>query len=136
MLESFMSHLRLHISAISAALVVAGCSSAPASMTHDDDGGAAETSDLPCEIDALLATYCRSCHQQPLIHVPMALSTHADLTRMSHADPTATYAERAALRMRASTSPMPPRGTRPSEAEIAAFEAWLNAGAPEGQCEP
>lgn len=49
---------------------------------------------------------------------------------------TATYAERSVLRMRASTLPMPPLGARPTGAEIAAFETWVDAGAPEGQCEP
>lgn len=115
-------------------IFVMGCSDA-LPPSHDDDGGV-QTSRLPCEIEHTIANYCRRCHQAPLLHVPIELTSHADLTRMSYEDPTATYAERAVIRMRSSTLPMPPSGARPTEAEIAAFEAWVVAGAPEGECEP
>lgn len=91
--------------------------------------------DLPCDVGQTLATYCWTCHgTTPAPGVPQSLVTRDDLMRPSTADPGVTYAERAAVRMRQTILPMPPAGPRPVESEIAAFEAWIAAGSPAGEC--
>ena len=101
-----------------------------------DGATASGPSDLPCDVAETLAARCWTCHGTPPAGgAPISLVTRADLTRASHLDPTLTFAERAAIRMRASAMPMPPAGPRATEAEIAALEAWIAAGAPAGACD-
>jgi cytochrome c553 len=87
---------------------------------------------LPCEVDALLAKRCRTCHGPG--GSPMSLVSYEDLTAPSKSDATKTVAVKAIERMRSATSPMPPSGERASEAEIAAVEAWVAAKTPRGEC--
>ncbi len=92
--------------------------------------------DLPCELVATLSTRCGSCHgPTPAGGAPMPLVTHADLTRASTRDPNLSFAERAVLRMRATSAPMPPGGARVPENEIAAFEAWIASGMLTANCD-
>jgi hypothetical protein len=99
-------------------------------------GGPPVAGDLPCEIEQLLAQRCRSCHGDPLRGAPMPLITHDDLLAPAPSDPSATTAEKAAARMADPTAPMPPGASATVPAvEVAAFEAWLAAGAPAGTCE-
>ena len=87
-------------------------------------------SGLPCDVAALLATYCVSCHgATPAAGVPMPLVTVADLTRPARSDPGVTVAGMALMRMRDATRPMPPApSVGPSGAQIAAFSAWIAGG--------
>lgn len=87
---------------------------------------------LPCEIAALLAAECQSCHSSPPKGAPMPLVTHAELTAPAASDPSRTVAQRSLERMKSATSPMPPSGA--SLADIATLEAWVAAGAPKGSC--
>lgn len=98
--------------------------------------GTAGMEGLPCEVAALLASKCVSCHSSThTADIPNALVTYADLTAKSKTDATMTVAQMALARMKSTTSPMPPLGGTPaSAAEIAAFEAWINAGTPMGSC--
>jgi hypothetical protein len=98
--------------------------------------GTAGLDGLPCEIAALLASKCVSCHSNPPIpNVPSSLTSYADLTAPSKGDPTKSAAVMALSRMKSAVSPMPPApGAPASAAEIAAFEAWVNAGTPMGTC--
>lgn len=87
---------------------------------------------LPCEVAALLAAKCQTCHSSPPKGAPMPLVTHGDLTKPSAVDPSRTFAQRSLERMKSTVSPMPPSGA--SMADIATLEAWVNAGAPKGTC--
>jgi mono/diheme cytochrome c family protein len=104
------------------------------------DGGVPESSvsalnGMPCEVGALLSQYCLACHgSSPAGGAHKALSSISDLNAPYGGG--LTLAEEALARMRSSTSErMPPSGSRPSENEIAAFEAWVNAGQPESACD-
>ncbi len=100
------------------------------------EGGVAAVSDLPCDVAALLATHCQSCHSNPPIGAaPMPMMTRADLMAPSRIDPTSTVAARALVRMRASVAPMPPPPAAPVDAvAIAAMDTWVSAGMPAGGC--
>jgi hypothetical protein len=63
------------------------------------------------------------------MQAPMSLETVADWTRVSLADPEATYAQESVLRMQNTIVPMPPAPAAPATtAEIAALENWIAAG--------
>jgi hypothetical protein len=91
---------------------------------------------LPCDVAALLLAKCTSCHSNPPVaYAPMALMTYADLTAPSKSDATKSNAVVSLARMKSATSPMPALPAAPaSAAQIAAFEAWVNAGTPMGSC--
>jgi hypothetical protein len=98
-------------------------------------GGAIDTG-LPCDVQAVLAARCTSCHGvQPLAGVPMALVTYGDLTKHSTVNAAQTYAERAVLRMQDAATPMPPApATAAPAGDVAALSAWIAAGYPQGSC--
>jgi hypothetical protein len=106
--------------------------------TGEESSGGADTgiaSGLPCEVDAILAQRCRSCHSDPPIGAPMSLVTHDDLLAPSNVDASMTNAERVLARMTDSMLPMPPAPGSPVPAdEIAVIEAWIGAGAPAKAC--
>jgi uncharacterized membrane protein len=91
---------------------------------------------LPCDIQALLQARCQGCHTNPLMNgAPMPLLTYANLTAASFADPTMTFAQRAAARMANNTSPMPPApNARATATEIAAMNSWIASQYPMGTC--
>lgn len=97
-------------------------------------GGVTPTG-LPCDVAQLLSTHCTSCHTDPPVSGPMGLVSHADLIAPAPSDATKTVAQVALARMQDARTPMPPApAAAVSAAEIAAFQAWVNAGAPEGTC--
>lgn len=99
------------------------------SAMFDPDAG---LTGLPCDVAALMRTRCISCHGTPPTGgAPMALTSRDDLLATSPI--MGTYAARSLFRMRDTMAPMPP-GALPPAAEVTAFEAWLNAGAPAGSC--
>ena len=103
--------------------------------TNGADGSVAGPADLPCDVQQLLATHCTSCHSDPPVSGPMGLVTYADLSAPSKSDPSKSVAELSLSRMQSSTTPMPPSpAARVSAAEIAAFQAWVSSGAPQGSC--
>ncbi len=65
----------------------------------------------------------------------MALVTHDDLTKPSYSDASSSMAQVAVSRMQDPTSPMPPAPASAVPADaIAAFKAWVDGGAPTGNC--
>ena len=99
-------------------------------VTVPADGG------LPCEVAQLISSHCIGCHGSPPAGgAPMPLLTRADLLASSPRDSTLSQAQRSVIRMRATSSPMPPSGPPPA-ALVDAFEAWVTAGLPAGSCEP
>lgn len=89
-------------------------------------------SDLPCEVEAVLAQRCRSCHAtEPKFGAPMPLMTRAQLTAPP-LDGQGTIAERAVARMGGDMdSRMPPPPNEAATAgDIAAIQGWIDAGYP------
>ncbi len=142
-----------------ALLALAGCSQAPApwqptspgtnggntnggntdggtTTVASDDGGTAVAGDLPCDVATLLGNRCASCHSSPPIGgAPRSLASYADLMAPSATNPTRTEAEVALERMQSTAAPMPPAPAASATAtEIAALQAWVDAGMPAGSC--
>jgi hypothetical protein len=115
-----------------------GCgSSASLEGQGNSGGGSGGDSGLPCDVDALLAAKCRSCHSNPPTGgAPIPLETRDDLLAKSKIDATKTVADRVLLRMQDSKAPMPPAPPLATAEEIAAFKAWVDAGTPVGSCTP
>jgi hypothetical protein len=87
---------------------------------------------LPCDVQALFENRCIGCHEGKTPNAPRLLE-YADLTAPSVADPRQTMAEMALVRMKSTTSPMPPAPAAPPDAdEIATMEEWVAAGTPKG----
>lgn len=101
------------------------------------DGGVppAGGNGLPCEVTSLL-TKCAACHgAKPAGGAPSSLVTYADLIAPSKSDPSRSEAAVALVRMNSTSSPMPPAGSaKPSAAELAAMQAWVNGGMPMTSC--
>ncbi|MCB9732708.1 MAG: hypothetical protein H6745_08880 [Deltaproteobacteria bacterium] len=92
---------------------------------------------LPCEVEDLLAARCRGCHAAtPRNGALVPLVTYDDLARPAPTAPSETVAAYASARMHAADAPMPPAGADTLDpAAVAAFDAWIAAGQPEGSCE-
>lgn len=98
-------------------------------------GGGVVTSGLPCDVDAVLGTYCRSCHGSiPVGGAPMSLMTYDDLMAPAKTNPAVRVADLSLQRMQDAASPMPPSGTMPAAADIQTFAAWVSSGMPTGNC--
>ncbi len=89
--------------------------------------------DLPCDVAQVLSDHCTSCHSSPPSGgAPYPLVTYGDLSA-----PVAgvTRAQRALVRMTSTTNPMPPLpAAAVPAAQIGVFQAWLEAGMPQGTC--
>lgn len=113
-----------------------GGSSGAGGGTAGTGGGTAASFDgglagLPCDIANLMRTRCVSCHSSPpTAGATMPLTSYAELTAPSPLG--GTYASRSLTRMKDPLSSMPPSGL--PVAELATYEAWINAGAPMGTC--
>lgn len=114
----------------------AGSAGSSGSSGSAGAGGTGGVRGIPCDVDAILKAQCQSCHSNPPSGgAPMALVTHADLAAPSLVDPNKSFAQRSVDRMSASVAPMPPAPASPSSAsDIAAFQAWIDAGLPAGPC--
>lgn len=86
---------------------------------------------LPCAVDAILATSCRSCHAaQPLYGAPMALTTFEDVQALSSDGKTPIY-QRIGARIHDDKAPMPqPPNPRLSADDTSTLDAWVAAGGP------
>lgn len=96
----------------------------------------ASSTDVPCEVQALLASKCLLCHKAD---PPGTLLSSADFQRPSKVDPAKTVGEVAVERLSLTTNlRMPPAPlAAATDAEIAALASWINAGAtPTGCGEP
>ncbi len=95
-------------------------------------GPAPASSGLPCDVDAVLAANCRSCHASPpQFGAPMPLTSHAALHAALPSDGSKKVYEGVVLRIANDARPMPPSpNERLSPADRATLEAWAAAGAP------
>ncbi len=94
-------------------------------------GGAAAAEGVPCDVAAVFASACNSCHGANLSGgAPVRLVTYAELTAPSAIDGK-TETERSIARMQAGT--MPPGGGAPA-GEIATLQAWVDDGFQKGSC--
>jgi hypothetical protein len=91
---------------------------------------------LPCDVDAVLAGHCRSCHGSPPSQgAPMSLVSYDDLVRPALSDPSKTNAAMALLRMQDPQRPMPPPpNALVTVVEVEAMSGWINSGYPSGSC--
>jgi len=101
-------------------------------------GGSTTTaaSGLPCNIQAIFSSHCTACHGTVLSGgAPMSLVTRANLIALSTVDPTVTVAQRALVRVQATTGQMPPApNPRLSSTEIQDLSTWVTSGYPAGTC--
>jgi hypothetical protein len=98
------------------------------------DGGGGGVTNLPCDVQAVLAASCDSCHSAtPANGVPMSLMTYDDLVAPSKSDPSKTNAQLSVERMQATKNPMPPQGGA-SAADIQTLQNWIASGAIKGSC--
>ena len=138
--------MNLSLASITASFVlgaaaVVGCYSAPEGDVASGAGGVGPQSGanavaavgLPCEVQALLADRCASCHTTNG-KGPMPLLSYEDLTAPSKSDPKKTVAELALARMRDDADPMPPSGQRVADTALAAIAAWVARKAPRESC--
>jgi hypothetical protein len=96
--------------------------------------GHAASAVLPCDVDALLAKYCRTCHVAGG-SAPMKLIQPADFAAMSPSDTTRRVLQTTQERLHTADTKraMPPAGyAKPSSDEVALLDAWLAAGSPAG----
>jgi hypothetical protein len=99
-------------------------------------GGSCTAGGIPADVAAVIGSSCIACHGSPPVQgVPSSLATYASLTAPSKTDPTKSVATVALARMQSTTMPMPPAPlSRPTAAQIAAFQAWVSAGTPPATC--
>lgn len=98
-------------------------------------GGASGFDGLPCDVANLLAAKCTNCHGASLSGgAPFSLISRADLVKDSPTFAGQSIAARSLVRMKAASGPMPPTAPFATAGELAAFEAWVNAGLPPGSC--
>lgn len=137
------SPLLLALLAMAGCQGVAGRGSAGSGAVADGspDAGGSPTDggvvvDMPCEVSAVLSTYCWACHgPTPAGGAPQSLVTLAQLQAPSPSDSSQSNGARAVARMADTASPMPPAGNPgPTVAEQSAFAAWVDAGMPAGTC--
>ncbi|MFO0662273.1 MAG: hypothetical protein U0165_20945, partial [Polyangiaceae bacterium] len=110
-----------------------GASGASGTSGSGGTGGNAGGGQLiPCDVDAVLKSRCRSCHgDPPSFGAPMALVTYAQTQARSVTSPTQTVWQVMQSRVHDTTNPMPSTGVLPS-GELAVLDAWFASGAPAG----
>ncbi|MFB1481898.1 hypothetical protein U8525_16355 [Corallococcus sp. RDP092CA] len=114
-----------------------GCSAEPAMAVVVDAGVVDPGPDsLPCDVQAVIAERCASCHATPAkAFAPMALLARSDFQRASTVEPQRSVGQRSLARLEDAASPMPPASEPPMpEAERALLTEWLEAGMPAGTC--
>jgi mono/diheme cytochrome c family protein len=93
-------------------------------------------SSLWCNARGVLQAACQTCHGSEPVGAPMSLVTHADTQRASILDPSKTMVQAIQARIHDQARPMPPVSSeRLTSQQLAALDAWLKAGAPNGTCE-
>ncbi len=99
-------------------------------------GGGASGDDPDCAVLSVLQAKCWSCHATTEHDdSDLKLVTYEDLTAESPDEPSMTNAEYAVVMMTNPADPMPPSGDVPATAaDVAAFQAWIDAGYPKSDC--
>jgi hypothetical protein len=115
----------LRLVALSALAASCGGGTADAPTSPDDPRGPSGVGrgGLPCDVDAVLASRCRSCHTDPPQYgAPMSLVTYSDVKSVS---------DTIVRRIASDTQPMPPSpNPRLSAAERKTLSDWVAAGTP------
>src|ERR1051325_199188 len=130
---------RARLYCVAAALAFIGCGN---DRGYGDNGDLAPDATtviaaaggLPCDVKAILSDHCQTCHGATLAGgAPIHLVTYGDLVATNRDG--VTEAQRALDRMRNTAAQMPPPpATTVSGAEITAFQSWVMAGTPSGDC--
>jgi len=89
---------------------------------------------MPCAVKAVFYERCVGCHSEGG-RAGVSVLTRATLIAESAAFPGQTIVERTVARMHDPEKPMPPRGERVADADIAAIEAWIADGMPATSCD-
>lgn len=90
---------------------------------------------LPCDVDRVVATNCRSCHANPpAFGAPMSLVAWDDFHAKAVSTPSKTVAELVLARTHDAVRPMPqPPRPRLGPSDQKIIDDWIAAGAPEGK---
>jgi len=93
--------------------------------------------DAPCDVRAVLRTYCVDCHQVVMYYpqAPILAFTRSELTTKDESE--LTLGARMLLRLNDTKDPMPPARSgvaSPSEAERKVISDWLSADMPGDAC--
>lgn len=92
--------------------------------------------ELPCDVLAVVENHCVKCHSGPSARKGVHMDSYAAIVGPLPSNPSKTVAEQALARMQNPMSPMPPLSQfQLQQAQIDAFAAWVNAGAPPTGCE-
>lgn len=107
-------------------VALAACSSQEATPT---DAG---STPLPCDVDAVLAKNCRSCHQSPpKFGAPMPLTSWEAVHKKAVSTPSLEVWQLMKQRVHDAKNPMPAAGML-GAADLAVLDGWFAAGAPKG----
>jgi uncharacterized membrane protein len=121
--------------ALAAVLAWAGCGSDLGGGTLGDPTPASPASDdtaFPCDVYAMLETYCAPCHANNTYVVPL---TTRDIWLRTRSTAT-SYGQYAADQVAAEKMPPPTAATQPSAHDRALLVDWVAAGMPAGNCGP
>lgn len=133
-----MRSIALFAICASVAIVAFACGKSDGADDGANDGGDGATgpagsglnTGLPCEVQAILENRCIACHDGTRPESPRLLD-YADLVAPSKTDPSQSMARAALVRMKSTTSPMPPPpAVGPDAAEVEPFETWVILGTP------
>ncbi len=98
-------------------------------------GGSGGSSDLPCDVGAIVKAKCQTCHSaKPVAGAPMPLVTAADFQMPANSDPSKKVYELVGSRIHDPVKPMPQPPTMLETAELQTLDAWIAAGAQAGSC--
>jgi Copper type II ascorbate-dependent monooxygenase, C-terminal domain/Copper type II ascorbate-dependent monooxygenase, N-terminal domain len=115
-----------------------GAPPATPNANADADGGPADSGGLPCEVARVVKDVCQTCHSNPpAAGAPMPLVSWEDTQRPSKSNPAEPVWKRMKARLHDAAHPMPPI-TPLAPSDLAALDAWLDAGAPrsDASCAP
>src|SRR5512140_3185561 len=88
-------------------LATAACSGRGGDTSGGGGSGGAKAGGLPCDVDAILAANCQSCHgATPQYGAPMALVTYQDLLRPAVSDKSRKVYELVGQRIHDKVHPM------------------------------
>jgi cytochrome c5 len=114
-----------------------------------EDAGAPDTEEPPpgseppttaskawCDARAVLQDRCQTCHGAEVEGAPMSLVTWEDTQATSPIDKKTPISELIKSRVHNKSRPMPPVAQGPlTSDELAALDAWIDAGYPNGACD-
>lgn len=118
---------------LGAAIACYGAGSSPLLPIPPADPAMGAT-DLPCDVAAIVARDCASCHgATPKNGAPMSLVTADAFRAKSTASSGGTIGDRSVIRMKDAANPMPPYGALRAS-DVAIMEAWVSGGVQSSSC--